>query len=104
MTVVYLISDTYLLCLYWYALRKTGFLFFRILLVVSVLWMPFGVLHVLIACAEDWLRFDVFGYHAYYNLLHFMYVLRPAFGILNIFASTLMILWIVRTSSLAEKV
>ena len=102
MTVMYLIVDIYALGLWWFAFRHSGLPFFRLLVVAGVIYLFFGVLHVVIACAEDRLRTDVFGYHAYYVFTDAMYIIRPLFSILALVGYTLMVRWILRSRATTE--
>jgi hypothetical protein len=69
---------------------------FRLIVVLSAIYVVLGVLHLVLACAEENLKAYVFGYHGYYNFTHAMYLVRPFISIASVFASTLMVRWIVR--------
>ena len=96
MTIAFLLVDIYAFCLFWFGWRRTHLPFLRLIVVLSAIYVVLGVMHLVIACSEENLKAYVFGYHAYHNFGHAMYLIRPLISITSAFASTLMVRWIVR--------
>jgi hypothetical protein len=86
----------YALYLWCFALRRSRLPFFRILVFTSAVFLLIHIMHVVIVCTEDTLKFDVFGIHAYANFAHIMYVIDPIAWGLMLFGYTLLVRWIIR--------
>jgi len=96
MAIFYLCTDIYVLGLWWFGLRRTHLPFFRIYVAVGVVYVAFSILHVVITLCEERLKTDVFGFDAYYNFSHAMYVVRPFVSLFGLVAVTLMVRWVIR--------
>jgi predicted membrane protein len=99
MAVAYLVIDVCVLGLWWFAWRRSGLRFFGLLVISGVLLLLFGMTHVIIACAEETLKTGVFGFHAYANFSHTLYVILPIIGVMNLLGYTLMVRWLLRSHS-----
>jgi hypothetical protein len=99
MAIAYVCIDIYAVGLWWFAVKRTHLPFFRLWLAVGVAYLLFSVLHVIITLCEERLKTDIFGFHAYYNFGHVLYVVRPFISVFSLIAATLMVRWVVRTHS-----
>jgi hypothetical protein len=96
MACAYLLIDLYMLCLWSFALRRTGLPFLRLLVTANVLFVLFSLIHVAITLAEENLKSDVFGFRAYGSFVHTLYVARPLFSVINILGYTLLARWLLK--------
>jgi hypothetical protein len=96
MALAYLVIDVYMLCLWSFAFRRTRLGFLRLLVITNVLFVLLSLVHVVITLAEENLKMDVFGFHAYANFAHTMYVVRPFISLANVVAYTLLVTWMLR--------
>ena len=98
MALAYFVIDVYMLCLWSFAFRRTRLGFLRLLVITNVLFVLLSLDHVVITLAEEKVKMDVFGFRAYANFVHTMYVVRPLISIANVVAYTLLVKWLLRVS------
>jgi hypothetical protein len=99
MAIAYVCIDIYAVGLWWFAVKRTHLPFFRLWLAVGIAYLLFSVLHAIITLAEEKLKWDVFGPHAYANIAHTEYIVRPFISIFGLVAATLMVRWALRVKT-----
>jgi hypothetical protein len=91
-----LLLSVYAVGLWSFALRRTRLRFLRILVLTNVVFLVVHVIHVIIVCAEDRLKFDVFGIYGFATLSHILYVVGPITYTTTLIGFTIMVRWMLR--------
>ena len=104
MASAYFVIGVYLFVLFWWGWRQTRLWFLGLIVAVHAVNVLLDALHVVIAFAEERLRWYVFGVHGYVVFMHIMYVVEPVISVVGVIGSTFLVRWVVRSRSAGAQV
>jgi hypothetical protein len=99
MASAYLAIGLYAFGLFWWGWRQTRLWFLGLIVAIGAINVLLDALHVVIAFAEERLRWYVFGVHHYFQFMHIMYVVEPVISVVSVIGSTFLVRWVVRSRS-----
>ena|SRR5215831_19609501 len=101
--VAFFALDVYVFALFWWAWRRTRLWFLGFIVTLDAIYILLGAVRVVIAFAEERLRFNVFGVNGYVNFVHALYVIQPLLSAISVIGSTFLVRWVVHSHSSTTK-